>query len=33
MECIYNTGGFCWLHEEDCVYVGGEEECPEAEEG
>lgn len=33
MECIYNTGGYCFLNESDCTFVGWEEECPDAEEG
>lgn len=33
MECIYNTGGYCFLQESNCTFVGCEEECPDAEEG
>lgn len=33
MECIYNTGGYYFLHESECTFAGWEEGCPEAEEG
>lgn len=36
MYCIYNTGGLCYLDNEnvkECLYVGCEAECDNAEEG
>nr|DAO32940.1 MAG TPA: hypothetical protein [Caudoviricetes sp.] len=32
-NCIYNTGGYCYLYEETCAFVGIEEECLDAQEG
>lgn len=35
MDCIYNTGGFCYKDSEDikeCPYIGAEEDCENAEE-
>lgn len=35
MDCIYNTGGFCYKDNEDikeCQYIGNEEDCGYAEE-
>lgn len=35
MDCIYNTGGFCYKDNEDikeCSYIGAEEDCENAEE-
>lgn len=36
MECIYNTGGFCYKSKaeepEECKFLGEEENCDDAEE-
>lgn len=35
MDCIYNTGGLCYLDNEnvkECSYAGYETECDYAEE-
>lgn len=36
MDCIYNTGGFCYKNPaepEECRYIGDLKECDSAEEG
>lgn len=35
MDCVYNTGGYCYKDNEgmkECQYIGSEEECKDAEE-
>lgn len=36
MDCIYNTGGFCYRNnaegQKECQYIGSEADCEAAEE-